>query len=276
MEEISNKKTKLYFLLILGIIGFLTSLYLIQNHYVPQGESVCDIGAKISCSIVNSSVFSELLNVPVAVLGAIWFLVLLYLAHTSLSKNGLYLAKLYYWNIIGLIFVAYMIIGEIILKALCPACTLVHLIVIAMFLVTRKMYINRMKFKQFLNRATKFIVWIVVIFSIPLLFFNTTDVGENQDVLAKCLNENGVKMYSSFLCGHCKEQKDLFGNSFNFIEEIECHPDGPNSRFELCQAKEITGTPTWIMEKDGKEFKRNVGFMPLEELKAWAGCHDQQ
>jgi hypothetical protein len=132
----------------------------------------------------------------------------------------------------------------------------------------------RISFKSFLKKTRKFIIFIIIINLIPVLIFNTTDVGENYDVLAKCLNENGVRFYSSIYCGHCLEQKELFGDSFQYIEEIECHPDASDSQAELCKQMEIVGTPTWTMEHEGKELKRNVGYMSIEDIRNWAGCYE--
>ena len=62
-------------ILVLSLIGFIISLYLVKNHYEgSQQGSFCDFNAVASCSIVNTSIYSELFNVPVALLGALWFL----------------------------------------------------------------------------------------------------------------------------------------------------------------------------------------------------------
>ena len=57
-----------------------------------------------------------------------------------------------------------------------------------------------------------------------------------------------------------------------YINKIECHPNGPNSQTELCQQKQIEGTPTWTIEQNGKEVKRHPGFLTLDELREFAGC----
>ena len=79
-------------------------------------------------------------------------------------------------------------------------------------------------------------------------------------------------MYGSFRCGICAKTRAMFGDSFQYVNEIECHPQGKNSQTELCVQKSIDLTPTWIMESDGIEQKRQAGFMSIEELKAFSGC----
>jgi hypothetical protein len=68
----------------------------------------------------------------------------------------------------------------------------------------------------------------------------TTD----KDVFAKCLTEKGWTMYGAEWCAHCKDQKELFGASFQYIKYVEC-PDN----VQLCIDKGINGYPTWIVEK---------------------------
>ena len=79
-------------------------------------------------------------------------------------------------------------------------------------------------------------------------------------------------MYGSFKCGICAKTRSMFGDAFENIKEIECHPQGEDSEWELCQEKKISGTPTWILEPEGKEVKRETGFLSAEELKEFAGC----
>ena len=79
-------------------------------------------------------------------------------------------------------------------------------------------------------------------------------------------------MYGSFRCGVCAKTRAMFDDSFQYINEIECHPQGENPQTERCIEKRIEGTPTWILEPEGKELKRHTGFLSVEELKEFAGC----
>ena len=64
----------------------------------------------------------------------------------------------------------------------------------------------------------------------------------NYDSFAKCLTEKGAVMYGAKWCAHCIEQKDVFGDSFKYINYVEC-PDNIN----ICLAAGINGYPTWII-----------------------------
>lgn len=66
----------------------------------------------------------------------------------------------------------------------------------------------------------------------------------NYDSLAKCLSDKGVKMYGAYWCPHCQNQKKAFGDSFKYINYIEC-ADGQNGQTQICKDNGITGYPTW-------------------------------
>ena len=99
-----------------------------------------------------------------------------------------------------------------------------------------------------------------------------TEETSKLDAFAKCLTENGAKMYGSVFCKFCDRQKEMFGSSFQYIEEVECDPRGPNPQTQLCLQKDIPKTPTCIFEKNGAEIKRFVGLQSLETLSEFSGC----
>lgn len=274
-----EKTNILRLFLFLGIVGIISSLYLVENHYSPPNEGIwCDINGAVSCSVVNSSVFSQFLNVPVAILGVLWFVFFTLLSWNALKKDGNLITALFWWSGIGLLFVVYMVVAEIILEALCLLCTMIHLIIIAVFVCLYVLYKKqevKPAAKEYLKIIGKWIISFVAVSLVLFLVFNIQAMNEKDYTdLAKCLAEKEVNLYSSYLCGHCYQQKRLFGDSFQYIKEIECHPEGKNSQTELCTKKNIAGTPTWIMEPNGVEMERHAGFMTIEELEEFSGCKE--
>lgn len=89
------------------------------------------------------------------------------------------------------------------------------------------------------------------------------DMEYDIDSFASCLTERGAVMYGSEGCGFCKKQKDLFGDSFERIDYVECSKAG-----DACRSAGITGFPTWII--NSVDFL--VGFQELEELASATGC----
>lgn len=87
--------------------------------------------------------------------------------------------------------------------------------------------------------------------------------GDFATILAKHLTETGAVMYGAYWCGHCANQKALFGDAFKYIDYVECDPKGEDANPSLCAQKGIPGYPTWEI---GGEFYS--GEYSLEAL-AW-------
>ncbi|MBI4261949.1 hypothetical protein HY624_00295 [Candidatus Uhrbacteria bacterium] len=86
---------------------------------------------------------------------------------------------------------------------------------------------------------------------------------------ADCLTTKGAIMYGTWWCPHCKNQKDLFGKSFDHVRYVECAPTGnPNMRAQACIDAKIEGYPTWIFA-DGSRRERE---MTLDELREKTQC----
>lgn len=101
-----------------------------------------------------------------------------------------------------------------------------------------------------------------------LLFVVMPNMPGQYDDFAKCLSDSGAKMYGTFWCSHCNEQKEMFGNSWKHMNYIECStPDG-NKQTAICTADGIRAYPTW--EFPGGE--RDTGVFSFQELSQKTGC----
>ncbi|MDP3640632.1 MAG: vitamin K epoxide reductase family protein [Nanoarchaeota archaeon] len=138
-----TKKRILQSFLLLSILGFIFSIYLVKNHYaLPSEGAICDVGDIASCSLVNTSRFSEILNIPVAFLGALWFAVTFILSWKALRKDGAVMTQLFVWAVLGMLAVVYFIIAEIILQTLCIFCTVVHGIIALLFVLSLLLFFS--------------------------------------------------------------------------------------------------------------------------------------
>src|SRR3989339_819290 len=82
--------------------------------------------------------------------------------------------------------------------------------------------------KKNMKNIALMVLALIVITFMAYTIFNSypRQTGQlNLDEFAKCLNETGVKMYGTEWCSHCKEQKKLFGESFQFVNYIDCDED---------------------------------------------------
>ena len=273
---IMEKKKALNAILVLGVLGLFLSLYLIKNHYTGiEKGSACDFSEAVSCSLVNTSVYSELFNVPVAVFGALWCVILLLLTQKAKKKDGAVATLLLEWNVLGFLFVLYMIYAEIMLKAICPACTLVHIITAITLVLSYLLYKQEHKssFQETWKTAKPWLILAAVLFIIPIIIFNLPQKEKTDYTpIAKCLAEKNVVMYGSFRCAVCAKVKEDFGESFKEVPYVECHPQGEDNQWQRCQQKQIEGTPTWIMEPQGIEIQRHRGYLSPEEVADFAGC----
>lgn len=93
-------------------------------------------------------------------------------------------------------------------------------------------------------------------------YFVKTNDSSNLDNFAKCLTEKDAILYASKYCGHCNNQKEMFGESLKYINQVEC-----SENQELCQQMGISGVPTWIIGE-----KSYVGVQSLETLSSLTGC----
>lgn len=84
------------------------------------------------------------------------------------------------------------------------------------------------------------------------------------DDLAKCITAAGVEMGGTDWCGHCKNQKEKFGSSFQYIKFHNCDTD------KWCGDMGITGYPTWVDTAHNNTLY--VGGQELAGLAGIAGC----
>jgi len=58
---------------ILAVCGIVVSSVSLQHHYAKSKTKYCDIGESFNCDIVNRSEYSEILGIPVALIGMLGY-----------------------------------------------------------------------------------------------------------------------------------------------------------------------------------------------------------
>lgn len=71
---------------VLAIAGMVISSVSLYHHYGTSTSSFCDLGENFNCDIVNRSVYSTVLGIPVALVGIIGYLSLLVLTTLCRTK----------------------------------------------------------------------------------------------------------------------------------------------------------------------------------------------
>jgi uncharacterized membrane protein len=122
--------------LCLGGLG--ASAYLTFEHYSSSTTLACPESSTINCVKVTSSSYSELLGIPVALLGLLFFVGLtplcLPIAWRTVSPwpSRLRLAGI----TVGVAFVIYLVWAELFrIEAICLWCTAVHTVTLLLFVV---------------------------------------------------------------------------------------------------------------------------------------------
>ena len=107
----------------------------------------------------------------------------------------------------------------------------------------------------------KWLNWIIIIgvivLALVIIFVPKTSADAE---LAKCIGNNS-KLYTITGCIHCEQQKELFGNNFQYLNITN-----GNSWEELAKYN-VTETPTW--EINGSRY---YGVQDINTLKKLTGC----
>jgi uncharacterized membrane protein len=115
----------------LATLGALSMGYLLTLHYGNAGSSLCHFSDKISCDIVNKSIYSEIMGIPVSGLGLLYFLAVIALAHvkTTLPQRQIIAA----FTLFSLVFGLYLSAIEFtVIKSVCLFCEFSKVLMLGM------------------------------------------------------------------------------------------------------------------------------------------------
>src|SRR5437588_5020492 len=133
------------FALVCAVIGLVVSIAAAYVHYRllydPTYRSFCDVSSRISCTEVYMSRFSTVRGVPVAIFGAMWFVIAGLLSTAALrardSVRESVPGYLFVLSTLALAIILYLAYASfVILKAVCLLCLVTYAAVIGLFLVS--------------------------------------------------------------------------------------------------------------------------------------------
>lgn len=129
-----------------GLVGTLASIvglgiagYLTYEHYTGSSSLTCSDKGIVNCLEVTTSTYSKVAGVPVAVLGLIFFVVMLILQLPVMwNRPGSAIRRVRMtWAVIGLFAVLYLLYTELFkIDAICLWCTAVHVLTFVVFVST--------------------------------------------------------------------------------------------------------------------------------------------
>ncbi|MBO0767704.1 MAG: vitamin K epoxide reductase family protein [Solirubrobacterales bacterium] len=120
MARLTPPRSKLLIaILVFGVIGLIVAGYTTYVHYFPAAQ-VCKEGGTFNCTAVQTSQWSEVAGIPVALMGLIGYLLLL---GSLLVRGELGRAAGFAIALIGFLFSMYLTAREVFsIKSLCWEC----------------------------------------------------------------------------------------------------------------------------------------------------------
>jgi len=122
----------------LAIAGTAVAAYLTLAHYTSPEVLACSSTGVIDCERVTTSAQSEVLGIPVALLGLLWFVAMVGLcspwAWRSPARWLSIARQAAVWS--GMAFVLWLVYAELfVIDAICLWCTVVHVLAFALFVI---------------------------------------------------------------------------------------------------------------------------------------------
>jgi uncharacterized membrane protein len=121
---------------VLAVAGLAVAGYLTVEHYSAAATLACPETGVINCQKVTTSAQSAVLGIPVAVLGLVFFVVMVPACTAPAWRLGHPAVRwgrtLFAWTGVGFVF--YLVYAELfVLNAICLWCTAVHAITMLLF-----------------------------------------------------------------------------------------------------------------------------------------------
>jgi uncharacterized membrane protein len=124
--------------LLTALVGIIDSLYLTYVKVGSTTPAFCSPGG--GCDVVNSSPYSEIFGIPLAVLGAgayLGLILALIVEKVQISLKGTSLLVQLGISLIGVLYSAYLTYLEIVvIKAICPYCVVSAVALVIYLIVT--------------------------------------------------------------------------------------------------------------------------------------------
>lgn len=134
-------RVKLLVLVVMSIFGLAAALEVLTTYYyLGQTPPGCSPSGFFNCDKVLGSSYSKVFGIPLELFAVAYFvvnLVLVYLiAFGSERVFRLSLKTIFAWRFLGLLLVPYLVIIELfILHAVCIYCTMMHVAIVADFII---------------------------------------------------------------------------------------------------------------------------------------------
>ena len=119
-------------LVVINIFAMATALYLTWAHFKPSLTEFCVFGEWWNCDIVNKSIYSEILNIPVAILGLVAYTAFLIFSIRGLFRDQRKLIPYFLFVVTGgTLFALYLTgIETFVLRTYCLFCVIQQILIL--------------------------------------------------------------------------------------------------------------------------------------------------
>ena len=288
---------------ILSTVGVIDTGSITLNKWGWIGDLNCPGGID-GCDKVLNSPWGTLfqtnnLSIPLSLIGLISYLLIVLMAIFPLipilRKQTSSISKITWWGafylstsnfIFSLILISIMIFK---IKAFCFFCLLSCLVSFSILLLSifggRWEDYGKLFFRGFIMSLAVLVAGLIwsssvdpsskqISNNIPGMPPAVTALSSPEKIkLAEHLTKEGAVMYNAYWCPHCHDQKEMFGKeAAEKLNLVECAKDGFNNKRELCEAKGITGFPSW--EINGSIESGVKSLRELAELSNYKNIKD--
>jgi uncharacterized membrane protein len=130
---VSPARPRLDASLVIALVGLAISAYLTVEHFTSPAVLACPEGATVNCVKVTTSPWSEVLGIPVALLGLAYFVVMSALLTPAAWRRRALDPVRIAGAAAGVVMILYLIWAELFrVNAICLWCTAVHLCTLAL------------------------------------------------------------------------------------------------------------------------------------------------
>ena len=253
-------------LLGLAGLGVLLTGYLTLVAWLGDQPAYC--GAESECDLVQSSRWSTLFGMPMALWGLITYALLAGGIWRLRSRPSVWRATLLLACIGAGVSWFLTLVSFFRIEATCGYClasfALMNVLLV-LVLLRRPAQMPEHAWRRALPLPTS--AAVALILGLQLHFSGVFDPAAGPEdpylkALATHLHKTGARFYGAYWCPACQEQKALFTASVDRLPYVECTPNGRNEQRAVdCLTKNIQEYPTWIIEG-----RRVGGIVSVERL----------
>ena len=262
----SAKRFLDHWLLGLAGLGVLLTGYLTLVAWLGDQPAYC--GADSECDLVQSSRWSTLFGMPMAMWGLLTYALLAGGAWRLRARPSAWRATLLIACVGAGVSWFLTLVSVFQIEATCGYClasfALMNVLLV-LVLLRRPSQMPEHAWRKALPFPTG--AAIALVLGLHLHFSGIFDPAAGPEDpylkgLAAHLHDSGARFYGAYWCPACQEQKALFTASADRLPYVECTPEGRGGRRAVdCLTQDIQEYPTWIIAG-----QRYGGVVSVERL----------